>query len=389
MAEGGNPEVLNVLLLGKTGRGKSTTGNKLINAEGNNAADQVKEGKLRQEWPEEPSAGDRSFETPAECKVIRFKAAEGTKSATQTCEVIANTAAGFRVMDTRGFAPSDVEASIYLANLQIMREVVRIATRKELTFHRVLYFIPERDIPERADGYLQEELSVMWHYYRDSIFKNMVIVVTLPKRSKTTNPDIEAVFGEGSTKKVQDTFLEALENAIGKREKAKVPSCPCIVFIPFEASSESVAKIVKKAEVCERDGIRLKFHKNTCSKCASVIHIRQNNDTVSIEATENEEGRISIPEDTKCHPALIPKYTKLVKFIGGVGHIVTLGIPQGVHRLTGGQKTIWPGFFNSEEKCAKCASAVGVTGCTKIGEIYLGAVVKHDHEMLLTLQVDE
>ena len=31
--------------------------------------------------------------------------------------------------------------------------------------------------------------------------------------------------------------------------------------------------------------------------------------------------------ETKCHPVVIPKYIRLTKSIGGIAHIITLGIP--------------------------------------------------------------
>ena len=48
-------------------------------------------------------------------------------------------------------------------------------------------------------------------------------------------------------------------------------------------------------------------------------------------------------------PVLVPKHTKLQKFVGGVGHLVTLGIPQDVRHLAGNPDTVWPWFINSEE----------------------------------------
>ena len=375
--------LLNVLLLGKTGRGKSTTGNKLVNADGNNAPNLEAEGKLKREWPpEEPATKVGVDQASVPKRKIRFAAETGRKSVTQECAIIANAAAGFRVMDTRGFAPSDFVDTVYLSNLRIIREVVGIASDEEIIFHRVLYFLPERDIPERADGYLQEELQVLWHFYGDKIFKNMAIVMTEHPRSTSTNPNIDEHFGEGTVTKVQETFLEALENAVRVRKDDRVPPCPDIVFIPFRATAESVAEIVRKAKVRDPNGIRLEFRKDTCSKCASVIHIRLRKDTAFIAGADDEEGQIKIPEESKCHPYFIPKYTRALKVVGGVIHLVTLGIPQLLYHILGGGNTIWPWFTNSEEKCAKCECAPKEKGCTKVGDKYLQYEVQHDHAML-------
>ena len=371
--------MLNVLLLGKTGRGKSTTGNKLINRDGDDPSLWAKDETVKREWPEEPTGKKRSDEMSSE--PIRFVAEKSATSVTRGCSIISNTQTGFRVMDTRGFAPSEFTDNVYRANLQIMREVVGITAVRNLHYDRVLYFLPERDIPERADGYLQEELSVLWHFYGESIFKNMIIVATASPRLKSTNPDLESRFGEGATKEIRDIFMKALKQAIFSRENATPPSCPSIVFIPFRATNATVAKIVRNAVVLDKDGIKLKFQKSTCSKCSSVIRVWK-------ASGSKVEKPIKIPEDPKCHPVIIPKYTRLQKVGGGVAHIVTLGIPQGIYtayqwiRTGTTGKTLWPWFTNSEEKCAKCNNSPTVKGCTNIGEKYEQIVVVHSHEML-------
>ena len=65
-------------------------------------------------------------------------------------------------------------------------------------------------------------------------------------------------------------------------------------------------------------------------------------------------------DESKCHPIIIPKHSKLSKFIGGIAHVVTLGIPYAV----GVAK--WPGFFNSDEICPACNNPPGANGCTKV-----------------------
>ena len=387
--------MLNVLLLGKTGRGKSTTGNKLINRDGDDPSLWAKDETVKREWPEEPTGENRSDKMSSE--PIRFVAEKSTISVTRGCSIISNTQMGFRVMDTRGFAPSDFTGHVYLANLQIMREVVGITAVKNLRFDRVLYFLPDRDIPERADGYLQEELSVLWHFYGEIVFRNMVIVVTAPSSkssTRSTNPDLESKFGEGSTEDVKDVFMQAMKQAIDSRENATLPSCPNVVFIPQHATNVSVAKIVRNALALDKDRIKLEFQKTTCSRCASVIHITGRKGNASVAAAE-VEGKIKVPEESTCHPVIIPKYTRLKKVGGGVAHIVTLGIPQGIYtayqRFKTGTtgKTLWPWFKNSEEKCAKCQHAPSVKGCTKIGEKYGSEiVVEHSHKML-EVQVED
>ena len=65
-----------------------------------------------------------------------------------------------RVLDTPGFSPSNVEAgaTTYQINLQIFRWIVReqLDPKKNMAVQRLLYFLPNRGIPEKADGTLQD-----------------------------------------------------------------------------------------------------------------------------------------------------------------------------------------------------------------------------------------
>lgn len=306
---------LDVILLGKTGVGKSTTANKLINADGNNAAVQAHEGSLRREWP---------LDDP-ELEPYRFDSSDGTQSATKRCAVISNTATGFRVMDTRGFAPSDVRGAVYLANLEIMREAVA-------------------------------------------------------PRSRTQATRFEDEFTEGDKEKLERIFREALVNAIHNRGDGDLPPCPAIIFIPPNAPSDLVAEIIRNAQVLKPEGIQLEFQKTTCCRCASVIHMRQQEDGVAVAGVEINGQQITAPEDTHCHPVLIPKHTKLVKGVGTVAHVAILGVGVAVERKI--EKPLWPSYFSpQEEKCANCGFAPNVKGCVKVGQIHDGVKVEHHHEL--------
>lgn len=380
------PPKLDVILLGKTGVGKSTTGNKLINADGNNAANQALGGQLKREWPR----GDETNPFPDEPEVapLRFDANDGTQSATRCCAVISNAVTGFRVMDTRGFAPSDVSGNVYRANLQIMREVVRVSTALRLTYNRILYFLPDRDIPTRADGYLQEELAVLWHFFGRTIFKNLVIVVTVVTRSKTKATKLEEEFGEDDAERLRRIFTEALANAIHRREDDDVPPCPPIVFIPPQASSDLAAEIVRNAPICEPTEIKLEFQKTTCCKCASVIHMRREEGGVAIAGVEIKEQKITAPEDTHCHPELVFKHSQLARLVGTGAHIAVLGVGLAIEHQK--QKPVWPSFFwPREEMCANCKCEIDVKGCMKVGEMYQGFKVDHHHELMGSTQVNE
>ena len=387
MAEGSNGKsVMDVILLGKTGMGKSTTGNKLIGANGNNAKDQALEGILSRSWC--PVDDHHHVDRRDEVLPLSFDASEGTNSATKGCAVITNKATGFRVMDTRGFAPSDVRTDVYLANLRIVREVVSVSTALGLKFQRVLYFMPEREIPNRADAYLQEELAVLWHFFGNVVFQNMVIVVTVAPRNKTQKTNFVDEFGEPAKKRLKSIFMDALKNAIKTREDAALPCCPTIVFIPPTASNIAVAEIVRNAEVCEPTGINLVFRKTTCCKCASVIYIKRQQDRASIVGVEEEYESIKCPEESHCHPVLIPKHSRVVKIVGTVVHIALLGVVRAYEFWQ--EERVIPSYFGkTDEKCENCGSAPNIKGCIKVGHMYGELKVVHEHEQKTLKVVDE
>ena len=386
MASGGPLAMLDVLLLGKTGQGKSTTGNKLIDAFGSNAEEHVRVGKLKKEWPDNDdvvnctdAADSGQLQAAA---AVRFDDMVGVESATNECRVISNIATGFRVVDTRGFAPSNSCEGANLSNLQIMREVVGVTTDIGLRYHRVVYFLPVRDLPERADGYLQEELAVLWHFFGDIIFKNMIIAVTVPKRSTTTKVEFDAEFGSDARKDVQTNFEKALKVAIKCREEAKLPPFPTVVFIPYHAKPDEVAEVIRNARVREPGGIKLEFRESTCCKCASVIYYRCKNTSrqaTPVHETINE--KIVEKEESTCHPTIIPKHSRIAKLRGGILHLVTFGIPMAIHHSRGWPKTIWPFFTNSEVHCPKCKNGPSKKGCTKVGQTHEGIEVQHNPKM--------
>ena len=391
MAEGGcSKPLLDVLLLGKTGQGKSTTGNKLINADGEDAGKQRTHGDLKVDWPEndETAAG----------KIPSFEAKAGAKSVTNGCRVITNLAEGYRVVDTRGFAPSDVDVAAFKANLEIIRDVVGVTADVGLKYDRVLYFLPFRDIPERADRYWQDELAVLWHYFGVDVLKNMVLVVTKRARKDETERKeptmkIDDEFGEGAAKEMIEFFEEALKGAIKQREDADVPDCPPVVFLPSNATAEDVAAVVRDVKVGAPEGIELRFRSSTCCKCASVIRYRcegSGSSATPVEVVENPRQQ----EESTCHPAIIPKYSTLVKIAGGSLHIATLGIPAAVKYTFKWPKKLWPWFTNSETHCVNCKKAPNESGCITVGATYKTKtddeiVVQHNSEMLGIIPLDQ
>ena len=81
-----------------------------------------------------------------------------------------------------------------------------------------------------------------------------------------------------------------------------------------------------------------------------------------------------------CHPIFFPKCSKVQKIIGGIAHIAFIGTATMYEWMTG--KTTWPGFFNSEEICAKCGEAPGFKGCMRFNkDMHMNQYVEHSNNL--------
>ena len=353
-----------ILLIGRTGQGKSKTGNKLLKITANK---------------EQPIPA-----TAEEDAIIPFFVSKfGSDSCTRYCKVLSTTSSTggvskVRVLDTPGFADSRKPGvNVYEANLGIIRAIIRSQQDRHMKFSRVLYFLPQRGPLERADATLQEEIKIMYGYFGTVIFDIMVIIATNHSSYQVVG------FPEDSIEMTTDTFMKAFENTTDKQ----LPKCPPILYLPLD--EKDVLGKVKSAEVLNDRPLSALTFNDRCAKCAHKLvflkDAKNKKELVRVVINEDCPNQEEVAVDeTGCHPCFIPKHGTLTRVAGGLAHMLTLGAPLLLEEFIG-IKT-WPGFTNADEICPACENPPGSKACQKIKSVYTWKSQKittqHSSEML-------
>ena len=358
-----------VLVIGRTGQGKSTLANKFIGVDPETRSLFI-----------EPERGEGIVKD-----VIRrwdcnendepyFETGNGIESVTHRCKVLSNEIDKNRLLDTVGFADFELTAKygVVQGNIQSFRRILQVQRQCELRFSRVVYFFPARGPPRRADGTLLEEIKVMYDYFDTKIFDIMVVVATNDERGQGLE------FTQEDLNRAEEVFITAFE----KISQSRLPKCPPVIYLPLNATPKEVSdKVVGAPVISDADTlcyspefprypprVELSFE-NRCTRCAVKIvyqrlHDGTKNPVKVIYGNDDEEQY----DNSGCHPLFIPKHSKFVKFVGGIGHILTLGTFKLVEWLLDGSIRVWPSFFDGQEKCIKCKKSPGSPTCCPVNQ---------------------
>ena len=416
--EGENPnnEYFDIMLIGKTGLGKTTTADKIllanpagkiysydqpqpnnsIEVDGTNEAPILHHEDLSM-WHVSDEAGDtemvqnrlknlvfcRSLAEPHK-EVNRLREQSGI---TKYCELLSNDTSKVRVLDVPGFFGSETKIAgkdlygrveaVASRNLQIMRKILHIKEVYNFKFNRVIYFLPEKGVLNRHSQILQMDIEAMETYFGRSIFDCMVVAATHPTSNYRYFPEGIDLYSQEDYETTQSHFQEALSSVFG--DSSEVPKPP-IVFLSYRATCDKMLDLIKQAKIV-REGVELSFNTSKCARCDITIKKVKAKITTSKEAhgkeTKNSKAvpvctnsvlmctnsawSNEIPyNETTCHPMIIPRYTTIQRIAGGIAHLITL------RRFKGK----WPSFKSFEEVCIACHASPGTRGCKHVGTIY-------------------
>lgn len=399
-----NLEYYDVMIVGMTGQGKSTTSDKMIVA----SADPVEQAKEPDMGDNEPEFRDeklsvndftfwavgstlkgkevpikdylktldffRYLDTP-HLKVNEAREDGDINPMTSSCQLVSNEVTKMRVLDVPGFFgtqlgaqdsqkqdvddPLNLEGDIYentLNHIKVMRDILRIQSAMEMHFKRILYFLPIRGPLEKSSRVLTQELLLLARFFGRPIFECMVLVATAQTRFSLM-PELQGrLFSDGECEMTRTLFHKALKEVVFPKQAEGIIPNPPLIFISMMDECNAIVEKVKKAKV-RKNALELTFDRGVCIKCSCTIKWLEDEKVECITSIPGQAGTHSnaIPYgDSLCHPIFLPKH----------GRLENIEVEDGMHLLVIRKSQKLPDAL--VEVCHNCGRGPGSVGCMMV-----------------------
>jgi hypothetical protein len=370
-----------ILVIGRTGIGKSTTSDKLVIAnltnrdyrgELHSMDPMVEGGRIKMSdltlgiWPLNHSDADKAeiehliffcgLDNPHQ-KINDFYRKQNEQ--TMKSRLISNDTTMVRVLDVPGFCcnlnPQAASANVRTNGLAIMQEVLRIQAAMKMDFKRILYLIPRWSPLEGSHEVLRIELEQMVHFIGKSIFDCMVLIATVNPDVYQYIPPNVIPFSSEAEMKIREKFQKVLSLVLPPGEQLPEQKPP-IVFISMNDTCEDILTKVKTAPVIF-NGMRLIW---ACIHCDLKTKFPKVRAEVVNSACYTVDPSCCIPyKESRCHPMIIQKYW-------GITKLLNFG---GIYRTLTGRS------YQPDEICIHCGEIPGKSGCMQVRTYY---TVKHE-----------
>lgn len=158
-----------------------------------------------------------------------------SRSCRKSYQTLSNGITRMRTTVVKGFV-SDIKQ-----NLPTLYEIVRFHVKSDITFHRVLYFLPR----EVCDESCVKELRLLRVFYGSDIFKCMVAIATTGELEHST---------EGPSLEKKELYFSRAFSAACVDNAAR---CPPVEYVSSTADPEEIIRKINSANVEEERGLKL------------------------------------------------------------------------------------------------------------------------------------
>ena len=292
---------------------------------------------------QEPPTSPGGQKTPQDLKY--FPVGHDALSVTLLPKLLSSKKSRIRVLDTPGFAQSESSLPVIQANLELIHQIAHLQKKFGLKFRYVMYFLPCRGSPQRADRILKDEISIMYHYFGESIWKRLVFVLTAPPEYQ--DPTMSSLVKGPVREKAESVINAALQDARESymhKDKLREPKPEAkLIYIALADTSDTIIHKIKDSVSEENGGLQLRS--SVCMNCSAIVELDcrtkfATGSSIPISARNKQGDSVST-----CHPHF--------------------------------KRPFWRELIQSKGLCINCHKERGHAGCTPIGTKFDKYVVTH------------